>query len=74
MIANVLVGLVAVIHLCIAYLEMVLWDTPRGHMVFRLTPEFARGLESACCQSGALQRLSRSRPDLGLYLGEAGFQ
>lgn len=42
MIANVLVGLVAVIHLCIAYLEMVLWDTPRGHMVFRLTPEFAR--------------------------------
>ena len=31
MIGNILVGLVALIHCYIVYLEMVLWDTPRGH-------------------------------------------
>ncbi len=32
------------------------------------------GLEGARSQSGALQRLSRRRPDLGPHLGAAGFQ
>lgn len=61
MIANVLVGLVALIHLYIVYLEMVLWNTPRGHKAFKLTPEFAsaskvlaanRGFTTAFSQPG----------------------
>ncbi|WP_352613360.1 DUF1304 family protein [Mesorhizobium sp. M0323] len=52
MIANVLVGLVTVIHLCIVYLEMVLWDTPRGHIVFRLTPEFASASKVLAANQG----------------------
>ena len=41
MIANVLVGLVALIHLNIVVLEMVLWDKPNGRRVFGTTAEFA---------------------------------
>ncbi|CDX23317.1 hypothetical protein MPL3356_40330 [Mesorhizobium plurifarium] len=41
MIGNILVGVVALIHCYIVYLEMVLWDTPRGRKAFGLTPEFA---------------------------------
>ena len=40
-VANVLVGLVALIHVFIVYLEMVLWDTPKGRAAFDLDPEFA---------------------------------
>ena len=41
MIAALLIGLVALIHVYIVILEMVWWDTPRGHKAFGLTPEFA---------------------------------
>ena len=32
MIANMLVGLVALIHLCIVVLEMLLWNKPAGRL------------------------------------------
>ncbi|SIT57403.1 hypothetical protein BQ8794_40002 [Mesorhizobium prunaredense] len=64
MIANVLVGLVALIHLYIVYLEMVLWDTLRGHKASS-DAGIRQRIESACRQPGALQRLSRGRADLG---------
>ncbi len=41
MIANVLVGLVAALHLCFLGLEMFLWDTPHGRKVFGNSREFA---------------------------------
>lgn len=41
LIANVLVGLVALIHLYIVLLEMVWWDSPRGRKAFGMTPEFS---------------------------------
>jgi putative membrane protein len=41
MIANILVGLVALIHLYILVLEMFLWDTPRGRRAFGTTAAFA---------------------------------
>ena len=41
LLATVLVGLVALIHLYIVVLEMVLWTTPRGRAAFGTTPEFA---------------------------------
>jgi putative membrane protein len=40
-VANVLVGLVAAVHLYILVLEMFLWATPRGQRVFGTTAEFA---------------------------------
>ena len=41
MIANILIGLVALIHVYIVLLEMVWWDTPRGRKAFGMTPEFS---------------------------------
>ena len=41
-VANVLVGLVALIHVYILVLEMFLWNTPYGRRVFGSTPEFSR--------------------------------
>jgi putative membrane protein len=41
LIANVVVGLVAALHLYFLVLEMFLWDTPTGHRTFGLEPAFA---------------------------------
>jgi len=41
-VAMILVGLVALLHLYIMLLEVLVWDTPRGQKAFNLTPEFAR--------------------------------
>ncbi|BAL89917.1 hypothetical protein AMIS_46970 [Actinoplanes missouriensis 431] len=40
--ANLLVALVALIHVYILVLEMFLWTRPRGRAAFGLTEEFAR--------------------------------
>jgi putative membrane protein len=41
-IANVLVALVALIHVYILVLEMFLWTSPPGHRAFGTTPQFAQ--------------------------------
>ena len=41
MLANVLVGIVALLHLGFLVMEMFLWQTPIGLRIFGLTPEFA---------------------------------
>jgi putative membrane protein len=74
MIANVLVGLVALIHLYIVYLEMVLWDTPRGYKAFKLTPEFASASKVLAANQGLYNGFLAAGLIWGLYLGEAGFQ
>jgi putative membrane protein len=40
--ADILVGLVALIHVYILVLEMFLWTTPRARAAFGTTPEFAQ--------------------------------
>ncbi|RWF72722.1 MAG: DUF1304 domain-containing protein [Mesorhizobium sp.] len=74
MIANVLVGLVALIHLYIVYLEMVLWNTPRGHKAFELTPELASASKVLAANQGLYNGFLAAGLIWGLYLGEAGFQ
>lgn len=41
LVAALLIGLVAAIHVYIVILEMVLWEKPLGRKVFRTTPEHA---------------------------------
>lgn len=41
MVATLLIGGVALIHLYILWLEMVLWTTPKGRKVFGTSEEFA---------------------------------
>jgi putative membrane protein len=50
--ANVLVGLVALIHVYILVLEMFLWTTPRARAAFGLTPEFAEETKVLAANQG----------------------
>lgn len=52
LIAIILVGLVALIHIYIVLLEMVWWTTPRGQKAFGLTPEFARQTKALAANQG----------------------
>ncbi|WP_406872814.1 DUF1304 domain-containing protein [Aminobacter sp. P9b] len=74
MLANILVGLVALIHLYIVYLEMVLWDTPRGHKAFGLKPDFAMASKVLAANQGLYNGFLAAGLIWGLWLGEAGFQ
>ncbi|WP_026227603.1 DUF1304 domain-containing protein [Hoeflea sp. 108] len=74
MLGNVLVGLVALIHLYIVYLEMVLWDTPRGHKAFGLKPDFARASKSLAANQGLYNGFLAAGLIWGLWLGDNGYQ
>ena len=50
--ANVVVGLVAALHLYFLVLEMFLWDTPTGHKTFGLEPAFAAESKTLAANQG----------------------
>lgn len=52
LVAMILVGLVALIHVYIMLLEMVWWTSPRGQKAFGLTPEFARETKVLAANQG----------------------
>jgi putative membrane protein len=51
-VASVLVGLVAFIHVYIVLLEMLLWQKPMGRKVFRTTPEQAAATATLAANQG----------------------
>jgi len=73
MIGSVLIGLVALIHIYIVVLEMWLWDTPRGHKAFGLTPEFATRSKVLAANQGLYNGFLVAGLAWGLWLGAAGF-
>ncbi|QEL25755.1 DUF1304 domain-containing protein [Bosea sp. F3-2] len=73
MIGSVLIGLVALIHTYIVILEMWLWDTPRGHKAFGLTPEFAARSKVLAANQGLYNGFLVAGLAWGLWLGAAGF-
>ena len=72
MIANVLVGLVALIHLYIVVLEMVLWDKPYGRKVFGNTAEFATASKVLAANQGLYNGFLAAGLIWGLSMGVAG--
>ena len=72
MLANALVGLVAVIHLYILVLEMFLWDTPKGRKAFGLTPEFATASKVLAANQGLYNGFLAAGLIWGLWQGAAG--
>jgi putative membrane protein len=74
MIANILVALVAALHLYFMYLEMVAWDTPAGRKAFSLTPEFATASKALAANQGLYNGFLAAGLLWGIYLGEAGLQ
>jgi len=70
---NVIVGLVALLHVGILFLEMFLWNKPLGRRVFRLTPEFAQASAALAANQGLYNGFLATGLLWGLVLGPAGF-
>jgi putative membrane protein len=73
MIANVLVALVALLHVYFMTLEMFLWDRPFGRRTFGLTPEFATASKTLAANQGLYNGFLAAGLVWGLWLGDAGW-
>ncbi|MBG6248232.1 MULTISPECIES: DUF1304 domain-containing protein [Symbiopectobacterium] len=74
MLANILIALVAAIHVYILILEMFLWNTHVGRKVFNLKADFARDTKTMAANQGLYNGFLAAGLLWGLCLGEAGFQ
>lgn len=72
MLANILTGLVALIHVYIVVLEMVLWDTPRGRKAFGTSESFARESRGLAANQGLYNGFLVAGLVWGIWLGDAG--
>jgi putative membrane protein len=70
--AQIVVALVALLHVYILVLEMFLWDTPRGRKAFGLTPEFAAASKVLAANQGLYNGFLAAGLFWGLSLGAAG--
>jgi putative membrane protein len=73
MLGNILIALVAALHVYFMYLEMVAWDRPLGRKVFRTTPEFSAASKALAANQGIYNGFLVAGLVWGLWLGEAGF-
>ena len=70
--ADIVIGLVALIHVYILVLEMFLWTTPRGRRAFGLTQEFAEQTKVLAANQGLYNGFLAAGLFWGLILGDAG--
>ena len=70
--ANVVVGLVALVHVYILVLEMFLWDTPTGLRVFGQTKEAAAASKVLAANQGLYNGFLAAGLMWGLSLGADG--
>jgi len=68
--ANVMVGLVAVLHLYFLVLEMFLWTTPRGMRVFGTTPEYAAASKTLAANQGLYNGFLAAGLIWGFFAGD----
>ena len=52
LVANILVVLVAILHLGFLVLEMFLWDHPFGRRTFKMTPEYSKASATLAANQG----------------------
>jgi len=72
MVANVLVCLIAIIHVYFLILEMFLWDKPYGLKTFGLTREFALQSKSLAANQSLYNGFLAAGLIWGVFLGAAG--
>ncbi|MBK9966631.1 MAG: DUF1304 domain-containing protein [Holophagales bacterium] len=71
--ADVLVAIVALLHLGFLVLEMFLWTKPVGRRVFGLPPDFMVASASLAANQGLYNGFLAAGLVWGLFLGPAGF-
>ena len=74
LIANVLVALVALLHVYFLVLEMFLWTTPKGRKVFGTTPEYAEASKVLAANQGLYNGFLAAGLVWGLLRGDAATQ
>ncbi len=72
LIANIVVGLVALLHVYFLMLEMFLWDKPPGLRAFGQTIEAARASKVLAANQGLYNGFLAAGLVWGLILGESG--
>jgi len=73
MLANILIGLVAALHVYFLVLEMFFWNKPLGRKAFGLTPEFAEASKTLAANQGLYNGFLAAGLAWGICLGTAGF-
>ena len=71
--ANILIAIVALLHVYFLVLEMFLWDTPYGRKTFNLTPEFSAASKTLAANQGLYNGFLAAGLIWGLWSGAAGF-
>ena len=71
-IANILIALIALLHVYILVLEMFLWEKPAGLRAFRNTPEKAAITRVLAANQGLYNGFLAAGLAWGLWLGDAG--
>ncbi|HMR99533.1 MAG TPA: DUF1304 domain-containing protein [Anaerolineales bacterium] len=71
LVANILVILVAVLHLGFLALEMFFWDHPFGRKRFKMTPEYSRASASLAANQGLYNGFLAAGLVWGLFDGDA---
>ena len=70
--ANVVIALVALLHVYFLVLEMFLWDKPAGMKAFKLTPERAADTKVLAANQGLYNGFLAAGLLWGLWQGAAG--
>ena len=73
LVAEILVALVALLHVWFLVLEMFLWDKPLGLKTFRQTPESAATTKVLAANQGLYNGFLAAGLLWGLWLGDSGF-
>lgn len=72
LIANIVVGVVALLHVYFLVLEMFLWDKPAGLRAFGQTPEAAKASKVLAANQGLYNGFLAAGLVWGLILGPSG--
>lgn len=72
--ANLLVALVAVLHLGFLALEMFFWDHPFGRKRFKMTPEYSKASASLAANQGLYNGFLAAGLIWGLLNGDASIK
>ncbi len=71
LLANILTGVIALLHFFFLYLEMFLWDKPRGMKSFRMTEEFAKQSKRLAMNQGLYNGFLAAGLIWGIFAGDA---
>lgn len=69
--ANILVGIVALLHIGFLVLEMFLWDHPVGRKSFKMTPEYSKASATLAANQGLYNGFLAAGLIWGLVIGDS---